>query len=63
MGFAVAVLACNLLAVLKRGVEQAHRKQVPEGWEAFPYRLAVQIRSRYEGRLIALPVEALARLG
>ncbi|TBW34275.1 IS4 family transposase, partial [Azotobacter chroococcum] len=27
LGFAVAVLACNLLAVLKRSVEQAHREQ------------------------------------
>lgn len=57
LGFAVAVLACNLLAVLKRSVEQAHREQFPEGWEASPYHLAVQVRSRYEGMLVALPVE------
>jgi hypothetical protein len=57
LGFAVAVLAYNILAVLKRSVEQAHREQLPEGWEASPYHLAVQVRSRYEGMLIALPVE------
>lgn len=57
LGFAVAVLACNLLAVLKRSVEQAHREQLSEGWEASPYHLAAQVRSRYEGMLIALPVE------
>ncbi|SFB47352.1 hypothetical protein SAMN04244571_03072, partial [Azotobacter beijerinckii] len=45
------------LAVLKRSVEQAHREQLPEGWEASPYHLAVQVRSRYEGMLVALPVE------
>ncbi|NHN79836.1 IS4 family transposase, partial [Azotobacter chroococcum] len=57
LGFAVSVLACNLLAVLKRSVEQAHREQFPEGWEASPYHLAVQVRSRYEGMLVELPVE------
>ncbi|SFB61646.1 hypothetical protein SAMN04244571_04321 [Azotobacter beijerinckii] len=53
----MAVLAYNLLAVLKRSVEQAHREQLPEGWEASPYHRAVQVRSRYEGMLIVLPVE------
>ncbi|GAB3393883.1 hypothetical protein GCM10027514_39210 [Azotobacter armeniacus] len=57
LGFAVAVLACNLQAVLERSVEQTHREQLPEGWEASPYHLAVQVRSRYEGMLVALPVE------
>ncbi|MDV7211327.1 IS4 family transposase, partial [Azotobacter beijerinckii] len=38
-------------------VEQAHREQLPEGWEASPYHLAVQVRSRYEGMLVALPME------
>lgn len=57
LGFAVAVLAYNLLAVLERSVEQAHRERLPEGWEASPYHLAVQVRSRYEGMLVALPVE------
>ncbi|WP_052264070.1 transposase [Azotobacter chroococcum] len=57
LGFAVAALACNLLAVLKRSVEQAHREQLPEGWGASPYHLAVQVGSRYEGMLVALPVE------
>ncbi|WP_090736111.1 hypothetical protein [Azotobacter beijerinckii] len=43
--------------MLKRSVEQAHREQLPEGWEASPYHLAVQVRSRYEGMLVALPME------
>ncbi|SER31169.1 hypothetical protein SAMN04244573_03346 [Azotobacter beijerinckii] len=38
-------------------VEQIHREQLPEDWEASPYQLAVQVRSRYEGMLVALPVE------
>jgi len=59
LGFAVAVLACNLLAVLKRSVEQAHRpsRTASRGLGGVPYHLAVQVRSRYEGMLIALPVE------
>ncbi|NHN76026.1 hypothetical protein HA520_01775 [Azotobacter chroococcum] len=54
LGFAVAVLACNLLAVFKRSVEQADREQLPEGCEVSLYHLAAQDRSRYEGMLIAL---------
>jgi hypothetical protein len=46
--FTTAVLAYNVLAVLKRSVEQAHRDTQPEGWEASTYHLAVQVRSSYE---------------
>lgn len=59
LGFTTAVLAYNVLAVLKRSVEQAHRDTQPEGWEASSYHLAVQLRSGYEGMQIALPAEYL----
>jgi IS4 transposase len=58
LGFTVAVLAYNVLAMLKRSVETAHaaadetRSPPPE---VSTYYLAVQIRSQYEGMLIALP--------
>ncbi|WP_407473373.1 IS4-like element ISPpu8 family transposase [Pseudomonas putida] len=57
LGFTTAVLAYNVLALLKRSVEQAHRDALPENWEASIYHLAVQIRGGYEGMQIALPSE------
>src|SRR6516225_7230773 len=58
LGFTVAVLAYNVLATLKRSVETAHAA-TDEADAAPPevstYYLAVQIRSQYEGMLIALP--------
>jgi IS4 transposase len=54
LGFAVSLLAYNLLALLKRFVEYAHRPQLPE-FEASTYHLALQLKSAYEGMLIALP--------
>lgn len=59
LGFASAILAYNVLAVLKRSVEQAHRETQPEGWEASTFHLAVQVRSGYEGMQIALPSDYL----
>jgi IS4 transposase len=56
LGFAVAVLAYNVLALLQRCVEQAHQDQKPPP-EVSTYHLALQIRSGYEGMLIALPPE------
>ncbi len=56
LGFAVAVLAHNVLALLQRCVEQAHRQSVPPP-EVSTYHLALQVRSGYEGMLIALPPE------
>jgi len=53
LGFAVAVLAHNVLALLQRCVEQAHQEQKPP--EVSSYHLALHIRSSYEGMLIALP--------
>ncbi|KAA8562212.1 hypothetical protein FX985_02278 [Pseudomonas extremaustralis] len=55
LGFASAVLAYNVLAVLKRSVEQAHCQILPDDWEASIFHLTVQVRSGYEGMQIALP--------
>ena len=60
LGFAAAVLAYNVLALLQRTVEQAH--QPPAAPPAPPlevsyFHLAVQVRGGYEGLLIALPPE------
>ena len=54
LGFAVAVLAYNVLAVLKRSVEHAHRDCQPQ-LDVSTYYLALLIRSGYEGMLVALP--------
>lgn len=56
LGFAVAVLSYNVLALLKRVIEQAHRPLKPE-LEVSTYHLAQHIKSGYEGMLIALPAE------
>lgn len=53
LGFAVAVLAHNVLALLQRCVEQAHQDQEPPP-EVSTYHLALHIRGGYEGMLIAL---------
>ena len=54
----MAILAYNVLAVLKRSVEIAHA-QTDEANTVAPdvstYYLALHIRSQYEGMLIALP--------
>lgn len=56
LGFAVAVLAYNVLSLLQRAVEQAHRQEQPE-LEVSTYHLAEHVKSGYEGMLIALPAE------
>jgi hypothetical protein len=56
LGFAMAVLAYNVLALLQRCVEQAHQEQEPPP-EVSTYHLALHIRGGYEGMLIALPPE------
>jgi hypothetical protein len=60
LGFAIAVLAYNVLALLGRCVEQAHApRQAPN--KPLPavstFHLARQIKRRYEGLLIAVPPE------
>lgn len=54
LGFAVAVLAYNVLSVLKRSVEHAHRDSAPQ-LDVSTYYLALHIQSSFEGMLIALP--------
>jgi len=56
LGFAVSVLAYNVLSLLQRCVERAHQEQEPAP-EVSTYHLALHIRSGYEGMLIALPPE------
>lgn len=56
LGFAVAVLAYNVLSLLQRAVEYAHRPQTPD-LEVSTYHLSVQVKSGYEGMLIAVPAE------
>ena len=55
--FTVSVLAYNVLALLGRCVEQAHRQQEPPP-EVSTFHLAQQVRGSYEGLLIAVPPEA-----
>ena len=56
LGFTVAVLAYNVLALLQRCIERVHQDTGP-ALEVSAYHLALQIRSGYEGMLIALPAE------
>jgi IS4 transposase len=56
LGFAVAVLAYNVLALLQRCIEQAHQATHPT-LQVSTYHLALQIRSGYPGMLIALPLK------
>jgi IS4 transposase len=62
LGFASAILAYNVLAVLKRSVEQAHRETQAESWQASTFHLTVQVRSGFEGMQIALPSDFLLLL-
>lgn len=56
LGFTVAVLAYNVLSLLQRAVEQAHREEHPR-LEVSTYHLAEHVKSGYEGMLIAAPAE------
>lgn len=56
LGFTVAVLAYNVLSLLQRAVERAHRKEHPQ-LEVSTYHLAEHVKSGYEGMLIAVPAE------
>jgi hypothetical protein len=55
----VFVLAFSLLSVLKRSVEYVHREDTPE-LDVSTYHLALQLKSGYEGELIALPAASWA---
>lgn len=58
LGFAVAVLAYNVLALLKRVTEQAHRAEYPE-LDVSTYHLTVEIASNYEGMITLVPPQQL----
>jgi IS4 transposase len=53
MGFAVAVLAYNVLSLLKRSIEQAHRDSAP-ALDVSTYYLALDIRTEYPALLLML---------
>jgi len=57
LGFAVSVLAYNVLAVLACCVEQAHHQPPNPPPGVSTYHLALQVRASYEGLLIAVPPE------
>jgi IS4 transposase len=72
LGFAVAVLAYNVLALLLRCVAQAQQEQTQQAQaqqgkkpppEGSAYHLAVQIRRGYEGLCIAVPPKHWASWG
>lgn len=54
LGFAVAVLAYNMLSLIKRYVEHAHRQEAPQ-LDVSTYHLAQHVRGAYAGLLIAVP--------
>lgn len=56
LGFAVAVLAYNVLALLKRFIEHAHRDKHPQ-LDVSTYHLAVDITSDYGPMLRILPTQ------
>ena len=57
LGFATAVLAYNVLALLKRCIEQAHHESAP-ALDVSTYHLGVHVASDYRGMLIALEPQA-----
>lgn len=61
LGFTTAVLAYNVLALLKRVIEQAHQSTHPE-LDVSTYHLTVEITSGYEAMALALPAEHLPRV-
>lgn len=62
LGFAVAVLAYNVLALLKQFIEHAHRHSHPE-LDVSTYHLAVDIAADYGPMLRMLPIEHLPCAG
>jgi len=62
LGFAAAVLAYNVLALLKRVIEQAHEATHPE-LDVSTFHLTVEINSGFEAMAVALPPEHLPQVG
>jgi IS4 transposase len=57
LGFATALLAHNVLALVQRCVEQAHQQPSEPAPEVSCFHLAQHVKSGYEGLLIAVPPE------
>lgn len=57
LGFAVSLLAYNVLALIGRCMEQAHQHPPEPAWEVSVFHLVLSITSGYEGMLIAVPPE------
>ena len=62
LGFAVAVLAHDVLALLQRRVERAHQATDP-ALQVSTYHLALPIRTGDAGLLVALPAERWSSCG
>lgn len=60
LGFAVAVLAYNVLALLKEVTQRAHCATHP-ALDVSTYHLTVEIASTYEAMMLTLPAEHLPR--
>ncbi|MDP4022947.1 IS4 family transposase, partial [Methylobacterium sp. NEAU 140] len=63
LGFSVALLAYNVLALIERCVERAHAPDAGAAPKVSLYHLVLQIRSGYDGLCIALPPEHWAACG
>jgi IS4 transposase len=57
LGFAVSLLAYNVLALIGRCVEQAHQHPTAPPPDVSLFHLAVSVTSGYQGMLIVLPPE------
>ena len=57
LGFAVSLLAYNVLALISRFVEQSHQPPSEPSREVSTFHLALSITASYQGMLIAVPPE------
>ncbi len=57
LGFAVSLLAYNVLALIGRCIEQAHQHPTEPPPQVSLFHLAVSVTSSYQGMLIVLPPE------
>ena len=57
LGFAVSLLAYNVLALIGGFVEQAHQPPLDQPADVSLFHLAVSVTSGYQGRLIVFPPE------
>jgi hypothetical protein len=57
LGFAVSLLAYNVLALIGRCIEQAHQPSTEPAADVSLFHLAVSVTSGYQGMLMVLPPE------